>query len=72
MPIGFLAPIRSADRAIGRLHGALTDPAGAERTVVLALTVYAVLRTIYGAIAKSVQGLHPDMTELIDRSCHLA
>jgi hypothetical protein len=72
MPIGFLAPIRSADRAVGGLHGALTDPAGAERAVVLALAVYAVLWTIYGAIANSVQGLHPDMTELIDRSRHPA
>ncbi len=57
---------------IDRLHGALTDPAGAERNVVLALAVYAVLWTLYGTIAKSGQGLHPDMTELLDWSRHLA
>ena len=57
---------------IDRLHGALTDPARRERNVVLALAVYAVLWTLYGTVAKSGQGLHPDMTELIDWSRHLA
>ena len=57
---------------IDALRGALTDPARRERSVVLALAVYAVLWTIYGTIAKSGQGLHPDMTELLDWSRHLA
>lgn len=57
---------------IDALRGALIDPARRERNVVLALAVYAVLWTIYGTIAKSGQGLHPDMTELLDWSRHLA
>ena len=57
---------------IDGLHKALIDPARRERNVVLALAVYAVLWTIYGTIAKSGQGLHPDMTELLDWSRHLA
>jgi 4-amino-4-deoxy-L-arabinose transferase-like glycosyltransferase len=57
---------------IDRLHGALTDPARRERNVVLVLAAYAVLWTVYGTIAKSGQGLHPDMTELLDWSRHLA
>ena len=57
---------------IDALHGALTDPARRERNLVLVLTVYAVVWTIYGTIAKSGQGLHPDMTELLDWSRHLA
>ena len=58
--------------AIDRLRAALTDPARRERNVVLALAAYTVLWTIYGTIAKSGQGLHPDMTELLDWSRHLA
>ena len=57
---------------IDALRGALIDPARRERNVVLALAVYAVLWTIYGAIAKSSQGLHPDMTELVAWSRDLA
>jgi 4-amino-4-deoxy-L-arabinose transferase-like glycosyltransferase len=57
---------------IDRLRAALTDPAGAERSVLLTLAAYLVLWTIYGTIAKSGQGLHPDMTELLDWSRHLA
>jgi 4-amino-4-deoxy-L-arabinose transferase-like glycosyltransferase len=57
---------------IDRLHGALTDPARRERNVVLVLAAYAALWTVYGTIAKSGQGLHPDMTELLDWSRHLA
>jgi 4-amino-4-deoxy-L-arabinose transferase-like glycosyltransferase len=58
--------------AAGRLHGALTDPARRERSVVLLLVVYAVAWTIYGAIAKSSQGLHYDMVEVIAWSRDLA
>jgi 4-amino-4-deoxy-L-arabinose transferase-like glycosyltransferase len=57
---------------IDRLHGALSDPARRERNVVLVLAAYAALWTVYGTIAKSGQGLHPDMTELLDWSRHLA
>ena len=59
-------------KPIDRLRSALTDPARAERNVVLALAAYAVLWTIYGTVAKSSQGLHPDMTELIAWSRDLA
>ncbi len=61
----FANPLHSADRAVGHLRDALTDPARAERTVLLSLAVYVVLWTIYGIIAKAPQGLHPDMTELV-------
>jgi hypothetical protein len=57
---------------IDALRGALIDPARRERNVVLALALYAVVWTIYGAIAKSSQGLHPDMTELVAWSRDLA
>ena len=57
---------------IDALRGALIDPARRERNVVLVLAVYAVLWTIYGATAKSSQGLHPDMTELVAWSRDLA
>ena len=57
---------------IDRLRAALIDPARRERSVLLALAAYWVLWTIYGTIAKSGQGLHPDMTELLDWSRHLA
>jgi len=63
--MSMLAPITA-------LHGALIDPARRERSVVLTLAVYAAVWTIYGTIAKSGQGLHPDMTELLDWSRHLA
>jgi hypothetical protein len=57
---------------INALRDALIDPARRERSVVLVLAVYAVLWTIYGTIAKSGQGLHPDMTELLAWSRDLA
>ena len=67
--MGFLA---SFDATTGRLHAALTDPARRERNVLLALAAYALVWTLYGTIAKSSQGLHPDMTELIAWSRDLA
>jgi 4-amino-4-deoxy-L-arabinose transferase-like glycosyltransferase len=54
------------------LRRALVDPAGSERAGLLSLACYVVLWTIYGTIAKSSQGLHPDMTELIAWSRDLA
>jgi 4-amino-4-deoxy-L-arabinose transferase-like glycosyltransferase len=59
------ATFQAADRAIGRLLDALTDPARRERTAVLTLLAYAVVWTLYGVIAKSSQGLHTDMAEQI-------
>jgi 4-amino-4-deoxy-L-arabinose transferase-like glycosyltransferase len=59
--MGFLALLRAA----GRWRDALVDPARRERTVLVSLAVYVVLWTSYGTIAKSSQGLHPDMTEVI-------
>ena len=63
MPLS--APLRATERIARRLHHALADPAGSERNVLLAIAAYAVVWTIYGTIAKSSQGLHADMTELI-------
>ncbi len=57
----FLNPMTIA----GRLRGALTDPARAGRTVFLSLVAYTLLWALYGTIAKSSQGLHYDMTEVI-------
>ena len=57
---------------IDRLHAALTDPARRERTVLASLAAYLLLWTVYGTIAKSSQGLHPDMTEVIAWSRDLA
>jgi hypothetical protein len=66
--MGLLRPFQAAVR----LRAALIDPARRERTVLFALALYVVLWTIYGTIAKSSQGLHPDMTELIAWSRDLA
>ena len=57
---------------IDRLRAALTDPARRERAVLILLVVYMLLWTVYGTIAKSSQGLHPDMTEVIAWSRDLA
>ncbi|HSP51093.1 MAG TPA: glycosyltransferase family 39 protein [Pseudolabrys sp.] len=54
------------------MRGALIDPARRERAVLVSLAAYLALWTIYGTIAKSSQGLHPDMTELIAWSRDLA
>ena len=67
-----LLPLRAADRAAGRLRDALVDPARRERNVLVALSVYVVVWALYGTIAKSSQGLHYDMTEVIAWSRDLA
>jgi hypothetical protein len=59
-------------KPIHALRSALIDPARRERAVLLSLALYVVLWTVYGTIAKSSQGLHPDMTELIAWSRDLA
>lgn len=57
---------------IARLRDALIDPARRERALVVVLAVYAVLWAAYGTITKGPQGLHPDMTELLDWSRDLS
>jgi len=57
--------VDAADRAAGRWRGILTDPARRQRCVLASLGAYLLLWTIYGTIAKSSQGLHYDMTEVI-------
>jgi len=57
----FLASLRAASR----WRDALVDPARRERTVLVSLALYILLWAVYGTIAKSSQGLHPDMTEVI-------
>jgi 4-amino-4-deoxy-L-arabinose transferase-like glycosyltransferase len=57
---------------LARLRAALIDPARGERTVLWLLAAYTVLWTAYGTIAKSPQGLHPDMTEIVAWSRDLA
>lgn len=59
--MGFLASLRAA----GRWRDALVDPARRERVVLVSLAIYVLVWTVYGTIAKSSQGLHPDMTEVI-------
>jgi hypothetical protein len=51
--------------AAARYRDALTDPARADRAVLASLVAYAVLWATYATIAKSSQGLHYDMAEVI-------
>ncbi|HMJ40746.1 MAG TPA: glycosyltransferase family 39 protein [Pseudolabrys sp.] len=51
--------------AAARYRDALTDPARADRAVLVSLVAYVVLWTIYATIAKGSQGLHYDMAEVI-------
>lgn len=48
-----------------RLFDALFDAARCERAMLVLLAGYAAIWTLYGVIAGSSQGLHPDMAELI-------
>ena len=48
-----------------RVFAALVDPVRSERTVVLLLGAYVVTWTLYAAIAKSSQDIHPDMGEMV-------
>ncbi len=59
------APFYAASRRVSRWHDAIVDPARRERTVLASLVVYVLLWTIYAIVAKSSQGLHPDMTEIV-------
>ena len=55
-----------------RLTAALCDPQRRERTAVAVLAGYALLWTLYGALAKSSQGVHFDIAELAVWSEHPA
>jgi hypothetical protein len=55
------APARNP---FARLYDALIDPARCERTMARLLLIYAVVWTVYGAIAKSSQDLHFDIGEM--------
>jgi 4-amino-4-deoxy-L-arabinose transferase-like glycosyltransferase len=59
------APFHAANSAAVAFRNALINPVRCDRTVLISLGGYVVLWTIYGAIAKSSQGLHYDMTETI-------
>ncbi len=50
--------------ALERLLTALTDPVRRERVVLVVLSCYAVVWTLYGVIAKSSQDLHFDFGEM--------
>ena len=55
---------RALLHAAGRWRDALVDPTRRDRTVLVSLAIYVLLWTVYGTIAKSSQGFHPDMTEV--------
>ena len=59
--MGFVSPAGT----VGQLRDALIEPARRERIVFVPLALYVLLWTAYGTIAKSAQGLHPDMTEIV-------
>ncbi len=52
---------RVARNAFEQLYDALIEPQRSERTMALLLVAYAIVWTIYGAIAKSSQDLHLDI-----------
>ena len=56
---------RSFRSAFDALTATLLDVSRRDRAMLLLLAAYAAAWTLYGAIAKSSQDLHPDMTELI-------
>lgn len=60
-----IVPLQSGERAADRWHHALANPVRGERTLLITLALYALLWAAYGTVAKSAQGLHPDMTEVI-------
>lgn len=70
MPTTTLAS--AANHVLDRLIAALTEPTERERSMVIALSGYLLVWTLYGIVAKSNQDLHPDMTELIAWSRDLA
>ena len=61
----FPNPKTAAMTATGRFRATLLDPASANRAVLLSLVLYTILWAVYATVAKSSQGLHYDMTEVI-------
>jgi 4-amino-4-deoxy-L-arabinose transferase-like glycosyltransferase len=64
--------VRTACNWIARLTDILRDASRRDRAILLLLTGYALVWTLYGSIAKGSQDLHPDMTELISWSRDLS
>jgi hypothetical protein len=60
-----LALLKATARLPAWFRSVFTDPASADVAVLWSLTVYVVVWTAYGTIAKGGQGLHPDMTEIV-------
>jgi 4-amino-4-deoxy-L-arabinose transferase-like glycosyltransferase len=50
---------------VERLYDALIDPARSERTLLVLLAGYLATWSLYAAIAKSGQDIHPDMGEMV-------
>jgi hypothetical protein len=59
------SPLPTIARLPAWFRSVLTDPESADVAVLWSLTVYVVVWTAYGTIAKGGQGLHPDMTEIV-------
>jgi 4-amino-4-deoxy-L-arabinose transferase-like glycosyltransferase len=57
--------VLSARKQIERLFDALVDPARRERTMLVVLTGYFAVWSLYAAIAKSSQDIHTDMGEFV-------
>jgi 4-amino-4-deoxy-L-arabinose transferase-like glycosyltransferase len=55
-----------------RAADALADPGRRTRAVAVFLAAYTAAWTLYGVLAKASQDLHPDMTEIVAWSRHLA
>src|SRR5579862_695428 len=64
-PMTTVELVQIARTRFERVFAALVDPVRSERTVVLLLGAYVVTWTLYAAIAKSSQDIHPDMGEMV-------
>src|SRR5579871_5956144 len=53
------------DAALGQLLDALSEPNRRGRTVIIALTAYWIVWTIYAVVAKASQDFHFDMGEMV-------
>ncbi|HEY2755988.1 MAG TPA: glycosyltransferase family 39 protein [Pseudolabrys sp.] len=66
------SPIKFIRRLPAWFRSVLIDRESADVAVLWSLTVYVIVWTAYGTIAKGGQGLHPDMTEIVAWSRDLA
>ena len=64
--------VRLARNPFEWLFGALVDTARCDRAMLLLLSGYAAIWTLYSSISHSSQDLHPDMTELVSWSRDLS